>query len=296
MPIRDSSVLIIGGDSMIGRQLCLSLAALGIKVLRTSRRQVIEQPDTYFFDLSGTIDESIGLPMASTVILCAGISGYASCSREPAMASQVNIVNTTKLASIFLKNKCHLIFISSAAVLGDSRSTEEGCLGAPLTVYGAYKYAAELAIEAEAKKYGAPLSIVRLTKVLSWETPFINKWLLDASKHLPVLAFSDLSLSPISIEYVCDAMLKVIANRSVGVFHLSGDRSIGYSELAESMINMALLPKVQIRDIACPNRDVREGFFDTTVLSMSKISRDIGIYPELLNNVLISLQKSMSKK
>jgi nucleoside-diphosphate-sugar epimerase len=152
--MNDFNVLIIGSDSLIGKQLRKTMADNGIKTWGTSRRQANLNTDIYYLNLCDASVESIDLPLASTVIFCAGVSGYELCSNTPALAAQVNMVNTLKLATRFLQNKCHVIFISSAAAIGSSESLKEDAVCSPLTVYGALKYATELGLAAEARRYG----------------------------------------------------------------------------------------------------------------------------------------------
>ena len=163
----------------------------------------------------------------------------------------------------------------------------------PQTLYGALKRSTELGLESEAEKYNATLSIVRLTKVVSWNTPFINSWLSDSLMGSPIKAFSNRFLSPITIEYVCDALVKLISTQSNGIFHLSGEKAITYLELAEIMKNLHLLGNSFIQTVVDDSNDRRSGFLDSALLSMTEVTTSLDIEPEPLDNVLHHLKMTM---
>jgi|SaaInlStandDraft_3_1057020.scaffolds.fasta_scaffold23689_1 dTDP-4-dehydrorhamnose reductase len=290
-----SRVLVIGGDSQIGRRLGEILVDAGVTAFQTTRRSLVHTSSSYFFDLGRTAVVDADLPVAKTVVLCAGISGYAACAKDPVLAAKVNFTDTVSLASRFLRDGSHVIFLSSTASLGDApEMSGEEARCSPVTVYGVLKRAVELALEEAARQYGATLSIVRLTKVVSSDTPFVKGWLAAAKAGKVIDAFSNCKLSPVSLDYVCKGLLKIIDEESGGLFHFSGVQAYTYLEFAASMAKTGLLPDRLIRTAVSSNTDDWMGYLDPAALGMERTEAVLSISAEPVVDVLAYLSTSLS--
>ena len=100
----------------------------------------------------------------------------------------------------------------------------------PLTEYGRQKAAAEQRI----LDLGG-VAIIRLTKVLSKNTPLIRGWVDDLRVGKEIHPFSDAYFSPISLNYATNAIAKVGHNLECGIFNISGSDDISYSDFARML-------------------------------------------------------------
>ena len=104
--MRVESIIIIGGDSNIGRSLATRAEKLGMKVWKTTRRKKENSNNWLYLDL---LDEksvdSFEFPNEniSTVFLCAGITSIKECSCNSTLTRIVNVKNTVRIATFFMQ-------------------------------------------------------------------------------------------------------------------------------------------------------------------------------------------------
>jgi dTDP-4-dehydrorhamnose reductase len=94
----------------------------------------------------------------------------------------------------------------------------------PVTVYGELKAEAEK----EFLALGNTASIVRFSKVLTPQFKLCIGWIKTLQSGGPITAFSDLRMSPISLNDAIDAIISVIDDGSGGIYQLTGSRDISY--------------------------------------------------------------------
>ena len=222
--------LIVGGDSGIGRALYLAIAARGDAVLSTSRK---ESAGTLFLDLAD-LPGTPGLEgNYSCAFICAARSGFADCEQNPRDTFRVNVEGTLAAARALLNEGCFVVFLSSSAVFdGSAPWPNEYSEPHPTTEYGRQKAAAERRLMELDR---AHVAIVRLTKVLTGTTPAIARFSECIRNRSAFEAFSDLKLSPISMPYVVQSLLRIASMKTGGIFHLSGDSELSYAKFAEEM-------------------------------------------------------------
>jgi len=219
----------VGGDGFIGQALYQACKARGAEVFVTTRRC---NRAAIQIDLSQPIDTNI-LPHCDVAYLCAAISRFSTCERNPILARRVNITAQLELARNFFSRGTHVVFLSSNAVFdGRAESPNEDARLSPISFYGQLKSYAEEELEVLAKQYSGDLSIVRLTKVLSSCHPLISKWVRDLRAKTAITAFSDKNLSPISLDYAVKGLIQCGAVKVGGTFHLSGKIELSFHALA----------------------------------------------------------------
>ena len=228
------STLIIGVDSVIGSVLRKKLLLSGWKVYGTTRDIGRVSEDVFFLDLANMTD-FVFQEQVDVVFLCAGLTSFQDCRENPDYAQLVNVDNQVKLAQFFTQRNVHIIFLSSTAVFsGDKpfrKIYEPSC---PVTVYGRCKADAEEALIG----LGGCISIVRLTKVLTTDYLLIHQWLDRLKQGMHLTPFYDLSLSPISIQFVVYC-LSVIADKQItGMIHLSGAEDVTYEFIARYLVKL----------------------------------------------------------
>jgi dTDP-4-dehydrorhamnose reductase len=104
----------------------------------------------------------------------------------------------------------------------------------PVSVYGEQKAAAESIILQH------PRNIVfRPAKVLYPQQELIVRWRRDLLAGHPIMPFSDLTMAPVSLDLLVDTLVALLANpHAVGVFQLSANRELSYSDAARIFASM----------------------------------------------------------
>jgi dTDP-4-dehydrorhamnose reductase len=220
--------LVIGSDSTIGRRLAPALRNAGWQVHGTTRRPA-DGEDLVHLDLADPQCVAVRLPPVDVAFFCAAITRFSDCDADPALARQVNVLSSVALAERLAAAGTHAILLSSIAVYDgeESRVPAERPVN-PNSLYGRLKADAEKGFLA----FGGAASIVRLTKVLAPEMPLFNGWIDALAKGLPVSAFEDTGLAPVSIEAVVDILVRVAADAGGGIYQASARDDLTYVEAA----------------------------------------------------------------
>ena len=77
---------------------------------------------------------------------------------------------------------------------------------------------------------------MRLTKNVSNETSPFDDWIKKINKNKPITALKDLYFSPITFEDSSKMLINLIKKRKPGIYHLSGENDISYSDFAFKFI------------------------------------------------------------
>lgn len=220
--------LVIGSDSMIGRRLTPALRNAGWQVYGTTRRSV-DGGDLLRLDLADPQCVAVRLPPVDVAFFCAAITRFSDCDADPTLARQVNVLSPVALAERLVAAGTRAILLSSIAVYDgeEPRVPSERPVN-PNSFYGRLKAGAEQAFLA----FGRAASIVRFTKVLAPEMPLFNGWIDALAEGLPVSAFEDTGLAPVSIEAAVDILVRVAADVDGGIYQASARDDITYVEAA----------------------------------------------------------------
>ena len=224
-------ILIVGIDSEIGSELKKLTLDNGFKVEGTSRRKEFVSKKITFFDLEEPNFESIDNHF-DCVIICAAITNIAECEENPNLCKKINLINTIRLIDNVIANDSFVIFLSSSAVFDGTQSfykhTDETN---PISEYGKCKNSVEEHIKNYVNKKGC---VLRFTKVISKETPFIKRWESESEKGLFIKAYSNKFISTISIESAVSAIQLLINTKKSGIFQLGGSEEVSYFNYAQS--------------------------------------------------------------
>ncbi|MDX8413699.1 MAG: sugar nucleotide-binding protein [Mariprofundales bacterium] len=227
--------LVIGADGLIGSNLITCFEQKSYSVLGTSRNKTLINKKTAFLDLADEKYQKIIDKGYFCAIFCIGMTNIALCETKPQCTYHVNVTKTLALIQAFHAAGTRVVFLSSNAVFnGMLEKPKEDAPYCPITEYGHQKMEVEQKLLALPVK-NAPLTIIRLTKVLSRHAGIGQKILhqLRAEKSLRV--FDDLMISPISLEYAVNSIITISNSKHSGIFHLSGCDEISYVNLARSM-------------------------------------------------------------
>ena len=223
-----SKAIIVGADGVIGSALYDCLVPNYSAVYGTSRR-VQKRQDFSQIDLSNSFDGLSKIAgRCEIAFICAAITKAVDCENNRAESYAVNVTNTLKIIKILQDLGVFVVWLSSNAVFsGESPFSGLDEPYMPLTEYGRQKADAEQKI----LDLGG-VAIIRLTKVLSKNTPLKRGWVDDLRVGKEIHPFSDAYFSPISLNYATNAIAKVGRNGGSGIFNISGSDDISYSDFA----------------------------------------------------------------
>lgn len=182
-------ILIVGGDSFIGKGLVEDLKKDGHYVTSTSRRKV-DQTKIYL-DLEN-ISEQLNNIDHDVMIICAGVTKFADCE-ENQKVNQVNYESIKDLVRISNNYKSKLIYLSSPAVSAKSIVKNEYH---PIGTYGFLKKKSEEYIRQNSQKY----IIARIGKVFEGDGELLNQWVIDLDADRKIYAFDNHLVPYVSFE------------------------------------------------------------------------------------------------
>jgi len=173
-------ILIVGGDSFIGKGLAVDLKKEGHDVTSTSRR-MIDQANVYL-DLEN-ISEELNSIEHDVMILCAGITKFAQCEANQKV-NRVNYESIKDLVRISNIHKSKLIYLSSPAVSAKSSINSEYH---PIGIYGCLKKKSEEYI----RQYSQQYIIARIGKVLEGDGEVLYQWVSGLAAGRKIYAFNN---------------------------------------------------------------------------------------------------------
>ena len=79
--------------------------------------------------------------------------------------------------------------------------------------------------------------ILRLTKVITESSQFIQNWINAAEKGEEIKAFSNKFISPINIKDVIDSIMILVERKKSGIFQLGGNEEISFFDYANKIFS-----------------------------------------------------------
>ena len=224
------SVLIVGVDGQIGSALAVHLEREGYIVFGTTRRKERLNARTAFLDLREMHDQH-ELPAVDAVVICAGMTSIANCEETLDDCRLINVENTIGIVDKYAKDGAFVVFLSSSAVFdGKQPFCKTSDNPNPVSSYGKFK----LAVEAHTlNNIRSNVAVLRLTKVITQDAPFIRSWELAAREGRDILAYANRLFSPLPIHEVLDSISLLIRGKKEGLYQLGGREEISYFEFAK---------------------------------------------------------------
>ena len=228
-------VLIIGSDGQIGNCLKKYLDKKKITTFETTRRRRRKiKKNIYYFDLKKPNFKYLENKFTSAVI-CASTTNISLIEKEPHKHQIINVKNTIKLIKELSKKKIFIIYLSSNSVFnGKKQFYEYKDKTSPITLYGKFKVKIEEYLTTKLKYKSC---VLRLTKVITKNTPFIERWKKEAKQGKTIKTFINRYLSPIDIGNVVDKIHLLIKEKQCGIFQLGGIEEISYTKYAYKFFN-----------------------------------------------------------
>lgn len=225
-------LLITGAGGTLGR------AFVRICQQRNIPYRALQRSDldiTNFKQVQKVIQES----QAWAVVNTAGYVRVDQAESEPERCFQENVEGPTNLAQACADRKISFLHFSSDLVFDGSRQDPytESHLVAPLNIYGRSKVESEKQVQ---KAYPDSL-IVRASSFFGpWdEHNFIYQVLKTVSQGKHFYAASDITVSPTYVPDLVHLCLDLLLDQEKGVFHLTNEGHISWSDLARLATDIA---------------------------------------------------------
>lgn len=232
--------LIVGGDSAIGAIAAQVMRDEGDEVIVTSRRGT---EGALTLDLARPLNEWFPPSEVSSACICAAASGIAQCATDPAGTALVNIAGTGTLVERLIGRRVHVVFLSTNQVFDGTRPlvpvTARRC---PVSEYGRQKAEIEGLLE-KAIGLGAPICVLRLTKVIVPGAPLLTGWARSLARREPVMAFNDMYVAPVPAHLVALTIRCLMREQETGFYQLSGPRDVSYVDVARIMATRLGVPQ-----------------------------------------------------
>lgn len=283
----ENSVLLIGSTGFLG-SITGDYLRKNYEVIETSRKPCNHQIS---FDLNKLSFSKFRNYIPASVIFFAGITNIEECEKFPEKTAFINVHQTLKTIRYLVENGSYVIWISSSSIFGLNESDMfEYDEPRPLIQYALQKKMVENEILID-PFLSKSVAIIRLTKVLDSTNSLISNVKSQLILGKEVQLYRDLYLSPISAGYVSTGLEKILSNKLCGIFHLSNEVSISYSNLGKKIAEFMGKPPGLIKEVS-----ILEG--NSIILHRPinaklgmKRSRDLlHISPESLNEFITSLR------
>lgn len=221
--------IVIGADGVVGTAIARMLSQRGDVVCGTTRRRSNVSASRPYLDLAVENIDDVALPPVDVAFFCAAVVTFAECRLNPDLARRVNVQNTVALARRLVSAGTRVVTLSSSAVFDWSMpkvpADHPPC---PVSKYG------EIAAEAEAAilALGSGASVLRLTKLFTPELKTFVNWINKLSHAEEVTAFSDIHISPMTVDDALVGVQAILDDPSGGIYQVSGDADVSYYDVA----------------------------------------------------------------
>ena len=282
MPFRWGSgdrALVIGADSQIGRSVCAALVDASLHVETTTHRDYDLRADPR------TI-ERIAAGCACAIV-SAGATIASECENDPVGTRAVNVTGTAQLIQFLSSLGIFVVWLSSNAVFSGGRPFP-GLRDPhdPTTEYGRQKSDAEHLLSGLLDR----VAIIRLTKVLSHETPLVREWLSALHHNAPIQPFNDRVLCPVSLNFSATAVADIARRGIGGVYHVSGREDVTYADVAAVLATAISATGTSVRPIASHSAQRSTLFTGKYAsLDMAETTAALGLEPQGIGDVVADI-------
>ncbi len=234
------SILIIGGDGVIGQALASRLIAEGYRVSTTTRRPSNSRPNSVYLDLyNKTTFENILSGKFDIFIMCAGNTSISECEKHPEETKIINVEAVIEIATLLCHESSFFIYLSTSLVFNGATPLPKISDNTnPSTEYGRQKAEVEKLL----LSINTNLSVIRLSKVIQPTFPLFLGWHKDLSDNREIQPFKNSYISPISLNFAIVVIMYIIRYHKTGIVHVSADRDISYEDVARHLANACGLP------------------------------------------------------
>ncbi len=229
--------LIVGVDSSVGQAVADAFRAEGSAVAATTRRATTAGAGRVLLDLADIPDGWKAPEGTSAACIAAAIARLADCEADPIGSARVNVTGAVELTRRLVRQGVYTLFLSTNQVFdGGTPLVAADAPLSPNSAYGRQKADTEMALR-RMMADGAPVGILRLSKVVPPEMKLFADWRDDLKAGRAVRAFVDMTLAPVPMALVVRAIGVMMRERLARVAQLTGDQDISYFDAARHVAN-----------------------------------------------------------
>ena len=249
--------LVIGGKSEIGAALHRHFRECREPALATTRRQTLAGVERPYLDIASPLEQWV--PPAGTRGACiaAAVARLSECAADPVGSALINVDSTLRLIDRLLARGIYVVYLSTNQVFdGSMPNVPPDAPVNPISEYGKQKARTENELKVLIQQ-GAPLSILRLAKVISPQMPLLKGWVETLATARPIRAFQDMMIAPAPISTVTEAIAALMRGGSPGVYQLTGPRDVSYADVGlyiaqQLRVNCDLVKTVSAKSSGLP--------------------------------------------
>ncbi|HYA28637.1 MAG TPA: sugar nucleotide-binding protein, partial [Acidobacteriota bacterium] len=188
--------------------------------------------------------------------LLGGIGKLDDCARDPKGTARVNVDGIKRMIDDLETAGVKIIFTSSDAVFDGTRGQwTENDPPKPILTYGKQK----VAVENYLIEKDSTWVIARLSKVVGSEPGvhnLIGEWLEDIEAGRTLKCARDQIFSPIAVEDVVTALIRLAEGPFTGIFNVCGPRSMSRLDLLNMLKNeIQHYKNIEVKIVPCSIKD-----------------------------------------
>ncbi len=229
--MKNNKVLIIGGDSEIGKHFAAHLLKKNIYFNLTSKKKArIKKNSVNYLNLNNLDSfDKLDYLKFTHALISIGFTSINYCQNNKAISNFINVQQIKILINKLNQANIKIIYLSSDKVF-DENTTLNSTISKTnsKSIYGKQKIKIEEYLKLKSKKF----VIVRLTKVISEKNKLINYWIEKLKNNKKIDVFEDEFISPIYIKNVINFLYILVLKDLNGIFHLTAKDTITYFDLA----------------------------------------------------------------
>ncbi|MGJ8682806.1 sugar nucleotide-binding protein [Paraglaciecola sp.] len=214
-------VLVVGGDSLIGKAIVQEFSDDQHSVTSTTRR---DSKSRYFLDLlRPSTYQFINDQNFDLAIICASLTNIKYCQENQQEAFKVNVTGLKNLMRLLANKGVYIIWFSSNQPLVDTIGSQ------PLEYYGECKTQIECFLTDEKIAH----NVIKLPKIIDSLESLLISW--NSQSNNPLKAFSDHYFSPVSLSFLVVQLKNIAKQKLPGTYYFSGSHCLSYYEFAKRL-------------------------------------------------------------
>lgn len=160
------------------------------------------------------------------VVHTAGLTSVEACEADPVRAHHENTYIARQVAAAAARHGVQMVHISTDHLFSDRDTlyTETDPLD-PINVYGSTKAAAEEAVQEVCET-----ALILRTNFYGWGPSYrqsFSDWILSyLAERKSLRLFEDVNYTPILMQSLIEAAMKLVQQQCTGIFHVTGDTSL----------------------------------------------------------------------
>jgi dTDP-4-dehydrorhamnose reductase len=250
-------ILVTGASGLLGANLLLQARDGGREVVGLCHSQPLSVPSVpmYARDLTNFSDVRavITTLRPAAIIHCAAATAVDWCENHPIETEKINAEAAGLLAGVAKELNAKFVYVSTDSVFDGARGNySESDLPCPLNVYATSKLNGERATLRE-----NPDALVVRVNIYGWnaqEKQSLSEWILGqllARREVP--GFTDVIFSPLLVNDLADALLRMVDLQLSGTYHVTGSQAISKFEFARMLARIfgaddALIAPARVAD------------------------------------------------